>query len=76
MLLIDDYSKMSWITFLNKNLETLYRFKVFKSMVENQIEAKIKCLRFDRGGEFTPNGFDIFCEEHDIRRQLSALGAP
>lgn len=38
---------------LKENYEGFQGFKVFKSMVENQVDAKIKCLRFDKEGEFT-----------------------
>ena len=37
---------------------------------------KIKFLRSDRGGSFTSNDFNIFCEVNKIRRQLSALRTP
>lgn len=61
---------MTWVTFLKENLEALDKFKAFKSMVENEIDLKIKCLRSDRGGEFTTNKFNIFCEDHGIKRHL------
>ena len=32
---------------------------------------KIKCLRYDNGGEFTSKAFQHFCEENGIRRQFS-----
>lgn len=71
MLLIDDYYKMTWVTFLEEKSEAFERFKVFKSMVENQVNAKIKCLRSNKGGEFTSNEFDYFCVKHGIIRHLS-----
>lgn len=55
MLLIDEYSRMTWVTFFREKYEAFKIFKVLKSMLENQIYAKIKCLRSDRGGEFTSN---------------------
>lgn len=45
-------------------------------MVENEIDYKIKCLRFDRGVEFTSNKLDKFCEDHGIRRNLFSLRTP
>jgi hypothetical protein len=39
-------------------------------MVENQMDIKIKCLRFDRGGDFNSNDFNSFCEVHGIKRHL------
>ena len=76
MLLIDDYSRMVWVTFLREKSEALEKFKIFKVMVEIETGLKIKCLRSDRGGEFTSSEFNSFCEEHGIKRQLSALRTP
>lgn len=47
------------------------KFKSFKALVENELDYRIKCLRSDRGGEFTSNEFFDFCEEHGIRREFS-----
>ena len=53
MLLIDDYTRMTWVTFLKEKIEAFEKFKDFKALVENETNLKIKCLRSDRGGEFT-----------------------
>lgn len=76
MLLIDDYSRMTWVAFLKEKSEALAKFKAFKKLVENEMDAKIKCLGSDRGGEFTSNEFEDFCTKHGIRRQLSAARTP
>lgn len=51
--------------------EAFEKFKSFKSLVENESYCRIKCLRSDRGGEFTSNEFFNFCEEHRIRSEFS-----
>ena len=76
MLLIDDYTKMTWVTFLKEKLESFEKFKIFKEMVENETYMKIKCLRSDNGGQFTSNEFNEFCEIHGIKRQFSAAKNP
>jgi len=53
--------------------EALKKFKSFKALAENESDHKIKCLRSDRGGEFTSNEFFNFCEEHGIRREYSTV---
>lgn len=76
MLLIDDYSRMTWETFLKEKLEALYRFKSFKYMVENEMDLKIKCLGFEKGGDFTSNEFNNICEDNEIKRHLSTPRTP
>ena len=56
--------------------ESFDMFKRYKIEVENQKDKKIKILRSDRGGEYFPNDFSIFCEEHGIIHQSSAPYTP
>ena len=51
-------------------------FRKFKALVEKQSGLCIKALRSDRGGEFTSNEFNLFCEESGIRRELIAPYTP
>ena len=76
MLFIDDFTRMSWICFLKEKSEALNKFKDLKTLVENERETKIKCLRSDNGGEFTSKEFDLFCETHGIKRQFSVTRTP
>jgi transposase InsO family protein len=48
----------------------------FKSLVENDTEMKIKCLRSENGGEFTSNEFVEFYEIIGIKRQYVAARTP
>lgn len=41
-------------------------------MVEKESGYRLKCLRLDRGGEFTTNDIEDYCEKHGIRRKYSA----
>ena len=47
-------------------------FKSYKALVENETNLKIKCLRSDKGGEFTKNELNEFGETHGIKRQFLA----
>ena len=46
--------------FLVEKYEALSMFKHFKSCVEKEVRGYIKCLRLDRGGEFTSFEFNEF----------------
>ncbi|GLJ44831.1 hypothetical protein SUGI_0943070 [Cryptomeria japonica] len=76
MLLIDDYSRMMWVTFLREKFEELEKFKIFKAIVETEARLKMKSLRSNRGVEFTSDEFNAFCEENGVNRQLSAPRSP
>jgi hypothetical protein len=58
VLLMDDYTIMTWVSFLKNKSEALENFKSLKALVENEIDLKIKCLRSYNGGEFTSNQFE------------------
>jgi hypothetical protein len=49
--------------FLKKNSQAFECFGVFKELVENETDLKIKCLRSNNGDEFTSNEFKDFSEE-------------
>jgi hypothetical protein len=48
----DDYSRYGYIYPIKESSEALYKFKIFKSKVENQHDLKIKIVRSDHGGEY------------------------
>ncbi|KAL4351723.1 hypothetical protein GQ457_06G023180 [Hibiscus cannabinus] len=73
---IDDYSRKMWIYFLHEKSEAFQFFRIFKAKVEREASIQIKCLRTDRGGEFTSSEFSIFCAENGIQRQLTAPYSP
>eukprot|EP00253_Pinus_taeda_P018868 PITA_18868 len=64
---------MCWIGLLKHKDEA---FEKFKALVENESDHKIKCLKSDRGGEFTSDEFFDLCEKHGIKRQLSTTRTP
>jgi hypothetical protein len=40
------------------------------------MDLKIKCLRSDRGGEFTSDEFNNNCKKNGIKRQLGIERTP
>ena len=52
MLIIDDYSRLTWVSFLKEKAEAFEKFKIFKSLTENQTGNKLKAVILDIGGEF------------------------
>ena len=56
---------------LKEKSKALERFIKFKSIAEVEKEVKIKCVRSDRGGEFTSEEFKLFCDKNGIKKQLT-----
>ena len=76
MLFVDDYSKMMTIIFLKKKFDAFQMFKWYLARVEKEIGKIWKCLRLDRGGEFTLREFEMFSNDKEIKRQISAPRTP
>jgi hypothetical protein len=68
---IDDYSRKTWICFLNTKSEVFKRFQEFRALVENQSGKRIKVLRLDNRGEYSSTQFVDLCFQHGIRRQMT-----
>lgn len=58
MLIIDDFSRMMWVSFLKEKSKDFDQFKELKAMVENEIDCKIKSIRSNNGSDFTSKEFD------------------
>lgn len=65
----DDFSRMTFVYFLKTKDEVINYFKEFKSLVENQKNAKIKTLRTDNGGEFCNSELEFFLKKNGIVHQ-------
>jgi hypothetical protein len=65
---IDDFSMNTCMYFLGNKYEFFDKFKLFKALVENQTEKRIKVLRMDNGGDFYGNIFEELCKKCGISR--------
>ena len=76
LLIIDDYSRMSWVLMMRHKSEAFNKFKQWKTLVENQTAKKIKQLRTDNGLEFCSSEFDEFCHSEEIARHRTVRDTP
>lgn len=51
-------------------------FKVWKALVENETNLKLKYLKSNNGDEFYSNKFDAFCSHNGIRRIMMIPRTP
>lgn len=64
MIIVDDYSRYSWVFFLQSKDQTFSKFRDWRGEVEKQFDYKVKTLRTDRGGEFLSNEFSRYLKDH------------
>jgi transposase InsO family protein len=76
MLLVDDYTRMTAVFFLKNQSEAFENFKIYKEMVENEMDSRIKCLRSDNGGEFTSKEFMDYYNNHEIKMKFFVARTP
>jgi len=69
ILFLDDYSQYTWFYPLHTKDQALPTFKQFKLQVENQFDARIKCMQSDNGGEF--RCFMTFLHQSGILHRFS-----
>ncbi|KAI3669247.1 hypothetical protein L6452_40474 [Arctium lappa] len=76
LVIVDDYSRFTWVYFLRTKDETSGLIKPFILRIENQTNQKVKFIRSDNGTEFKNHDLNTFCEEKGIERQYSAPRTP
>jgi hypothetical protein len=60
----------------SQNQPTLYSSIVNKESIENEMDSKVKCLRYDNGGEFTSKEFMDYYRKDEIKRQFFVSRTP
>lgn len=76
MLLVDDYSRMTFIYFLKQKSEAFNKFKEFKLLVENQQGKNIKIFHTDKGLEFCNREFSNYLKTFGIIHQTTNSYTP
>jgi hypothetical protein len=73
---IDDYTRFRAVMFLKSKDEAFNAFKRYKAYAENYLNAKIQCMRIDKGGEYMSTKFIDFMLDHGITRQYTVRARP
>jgi transposase InsO family protein len=76
LVVVDDYSRHSWVFFLESKDEVFENFWSLALRLSNENPNCLKVIHSDNGAEFRNVSFDEFCLEHGIDQQFSALHLP
>ena len=76
LVIVDDYSRYTWVHFLSAKSDTVEVFESFINRIQNEFESKVKIIRTDHVGEFENKIFDELCNTLGIFYQYSAPRTP
>jgi hypothetical protein len=76
LVIVDDYSRYSWVFFLESKDEVFEHFQSLALRLNNEHPNCLKAIRSENETEFRNASFDEFCLEHVIDKQFSALHVP
>jgi hypothetical protein len=76
LVIIDDFSRFTWVFFLQDMLETQGTLKHFLRRAQNEFELKVKKIRSDNGSEFKNLQVEEYLEEEGIKHEFSAPYTP
>ena len=72
LVIVDDFSRFTWVIFLIHKDEACKAFKIFSKRIQNEKGFSITSIILDHGGEFKNHSFEIFCNKNGISHNFSS----
>ena len=66
---IDDGSRKTWVYCIRHKSNVFDTFKKWKALAKNETGKRLKCLRFDNGGQYYNKGFNSYCSHNGIHKE-------
>jgi transposase InsO family protein len=76
LVIVDDYSRFTWMFFLQEKSQTKETLKKFLRRAQNEFGLRIKKIRSDNGTEFKNSQIEGFLEEEGIKHEFSSPYTP
>ena len=76
LVIVDDYSRYTWVFFHHDKSEVASCFKKFAKRAQNEFEVKLKKIRSDNGKEFDNTNIEAYCDEVGIKHEVSVTYTP
>ena len=76
VVVVDDFSRYSWVEFLREKLEAFKKMKKLCKRLQNEKGVLIAKIRSDHRKEFLNAKFESFCNEKGIKNEISAPKTP
>jgi transposase InsO family protein len=76
LVIVDDFSRFTWVFFLQDKSETQGTLKRFLRRAQNEFELKVKKIRSDNRSKFKNLQVEEYLEEEGIKHEFSAPYTP
>jgi transposase InsO family protein len=76
LVVVNDYSRYTWIFFLSDKSNTFNIFNGFAKRGENEFSFKVKKIRSDNDSEFKDYRIENYCDKKEIKHEFSAKYTP
>jgi transposase InsO family protein len=76
LVINDDYSRYSWVFFLESKDEVFEHFQSLALRLNNEYPNCLKVIHSDNGTGIRNASFNQFCLEHGVDQQFFALHVP
>jgi transposase InsO family protein len=76
LVIVDDYSRFTWVFFLQEKSHTQETLKGFLRRAQNEFGLRIKKIRSDNGTEFKNSQIEGLLEEEGIKHEFSSPYTP
>ncbi|WVZ62398.1 hypothetical protein U9M48_012154 [Paspalum notatum var. saurae] len=75
-VIVDDFSRYTWVYFLEDKTEVAHVFSKFAKRAQNEFNTSIVKIRSDNGREFDNTNIEEYCDEVGIKHEFSATYTP
>ncbi|WVZ96811.1 hypothetical protein U9M48_042400 [Paspalum notatum var. saurae] len=75
-VIVDDFSRYTWIYFLENKTEVAHVFSKFAKRAQNEFNTSIVKIRSDNGREFDNTNIEEYYDEVGIKHEFSATYTP
>jgi transposase InsO family protein len=75
-VIVDDYSRYTWVFFMKGKSKVHEIFKKFATRAQNEFDVEIKRVRSDNGTEFKNTNIEEYLDEEGIGHKLSVPYTP
>jgi transposase InsO family protein len=76
LVIVDDYSRFTWVFFLQEKSQTQETLKGFLRRDQNEFGLRIKKIRSDNGTKFKNSQIEGFLEDEGIKHEFSSPYTP